>query len=91
VKKADVVVGMEVTLRDSLSCQHMGRADPPCRDLNHKYILPPGTKGTVTEIDVPVVRHTPGNPMSFVCVDFIEPESGCRFRARPWYHEIRRV
>ena len=92
MKKSEVKVGMEVTLTEEMYGDHYGRGhvEPICRDIDHKLLVQPGMRGTVARIDIPVVCHTPGNPMSFLCVDFIEPETGCRFRTRPWYKQIRR-
>jgi hypothetical protein len=91
MKKSEVEVGMAVTLTEPLYGEHFGRSYPQevCRE-HHIYCVQPGTRGIVVSVDVPVVCHTKGSPMSFVCVDFIEPETGCRFRVRPWYSQIRK-
>lgn len=92
MKKSQVTVGMQVTLTEPLYGEHFGRSYPQevCRNIQHTYLVQPGIPGIVGAVDVPVVCHTKGNPMSFVCVDFVEPETGCRFRVRPWYSQIRR-
>ena len=92
MKKSQVTVGMKVTLTEPLCGEHLGRLYPQevCRKP-HTLLVQPGMNGVVASVDVPVVCHTPGNPMSFVCVDFIEPQTGCRFRVRPWYSQIRRA
>lgn len=95
MKKSSVEVGMQVTLTEPMYGEHFGRAysaDNPlgvCR-VPHTYLVPEGVPGVVGAVDVPVVCHSKGNPMSFVCVDFIEPQTGCRFRVRPWYSQIRK-
>lgn len=92
MKKAEVTIGMEVALTEPMYGEHFGRAYPQevCRNLQHRLLVQPDMKGIVSSIDVPVVHHSKGNPMSFVCVDFIEPKTGCRFRVRPWYSQIRK-
>ena len=91
MKKSEVYIGMEVTPKEPLCGEHFGRSypQPICREP-HSFIVQPGMRGIVAAIDVPCVFHTKGNPLSFLCVDFEEPQTGCRFRVRAWYNQVKR-
>jgi hypothetical protein len=93
MQKKNVTIGMQVTLTEAIYGEHFGRPYPKerCWIKAHSFLVQPGMVGVVASVNVPVVHHTPGNPTSFVCVDFIDPETGCRFRVRPWYHQIKAV
>jgi hypothetical protein len=63
MKKSEVYIGMEVTLKEPMCGEHFGRAypEPLCKEP-HSFVVQPGMRGIVAAIDVPCVFHTKGNP-----------------------------
>jgi hypothetical protein len=63
MKKADVTVGMSVTLTEPMYGQHFGRKpvgdtwkamdESICRDMAHSFHIQPGMVGIVASVDVP--------------------------------------